>query len=260
MLLACDLDGSDAISLAVDIGTNTEVSLYEPGAGRRSAASCASGPAFEGAHIRDGMRAAAGAIEKVRFEGERVLFATVGEAAPVGICGSGILDAVAELYRHGDLNRWGRFQSPRTAAKQMELVPAAASGSGHAISLTQNDVQEILLAKGAIQAGLSILLDAHGLAAEAVEELVIAGAFGSYINVDNAFALGLFPGLPNARVRQVGNAAALGAKWLLISASARQRAAAIAATTQAHELTRAPDFSRRLALAMLFPSPDNPKL
>ncbi|MEJ2597955.1 MAG: ASKHA domain-containing protein [Anaerolineales bacterium] len=259
MVLASDLDQSDKVTLGLDIGTNTEISLRLPGVPHLTAVSCASGPAFEGAHIRDGMRAASGAIEKVRLNAHAVELTTIDEEPAVGLCGSGILDTIAELYRTGRLDRSGRFQRDRqdvrsgTQGPEFVLVPSQISGSGRDIVITQKDVNEIQLAKGAIQAGLNILLEATAIPAEAVQEVIVAGAFGSYLNIQNAINMGLFPHLPNAQYRQVGNAAALGAKWILISRLARRRARQIARQTRYLELTTYPRFSRQFALAMLFP-------
>jgi uncharacterized 2Fe-2S/4Fe-4S cluster protein (DUF4445 family) len=259
MALACDLDRSDKVTLGLDIGTNTEISLRLPGTPTLTAVSCASGPAFEGAHIRDGMRAASGAIEKVRIGDRGLELTTIDDQPAVGLCGSGILDMIAELYRTGYLDRNGRFNREREDIRsgdhgtEFVLVPASQSGSGRDIAITQKDVNEIMLAKGAIHAGLKILLESTGTPLEAVQEVVVAGAFGSFLNVQNALLMGLFPHLPNAQYRQVGNAAALGAKWILISRRARQRAREIARNTRYLELTTYPKFSRQFALAMLFP-------
>jgi uncharacterized 2Fe-2S/4Fe-4S cluster protein (DUF4445 family) len=133
------------------------------------------------------------------------------------------------------------------------LVPAEKSGTGSDIVISQNDINEIQLAKGAIQAGLNILLEITDTEPADVEEVIIAGAFGSYLNVRNAISMGLFPELPNACYRQVGNAAAIGAKWILISKTARLRAQQIARGVNYHELTIYPKFSRKFALGMLFP-------
>lgn len=259
MLLASDLDQSEKVTLGLDIGTNTEISLRRPGVDELVAVSCASGPAFEGAHIRDGMRAASGAIEKVRIEAAGVVLTTIDDAPAVGLCGSGILDTVAELYRAGLLDRKSRFarDHPRirlgSHGPEFLLVPASRSCSGRDIALTQKDVNEVVLAKGAIQAGLNILLEATRTPPAAVQEVIVAGAFGSYLNIHNAVAMGLFPQLPNAQYRQVGNAAALGAVWMLISQAARRRAGEIAQRTRYLELTTSPQFKRQFALAMMFP-------
>jgi len=259
MVLASDLDQSDLVSLGLDIGTNTEISLRLPGQPELTALSCASGPAFEGAHIQDGMRAASGAIEKVRQTSAGFEYTTIDDELAVGLCGSGILDALAELYRGDWLTQNGRLRREQPGVRvggnglEFLLAQAGRTGSGRDIVITQHDVNEIQLAKGAIQAGLNILLESASVSPERVQEVVVAGAFGSFLNIQSAIEIGLFPRLPNARYRQVGNAAALGAKWILISRSARARAIQIAADTRYLELTTYPRFNRQFALAMLFP-------
>ncbi len=261
MILACDLDQETKTSLGVDIGTNTEIAIRKPGMSFLTSASCASGPAFEGAHISDGMRAASGAIEKVRITESDVELTTIDDAPAVGLCGSGIVDVAAELYRSGLINNRGRFDKAHGRVgngrfgSEFCLVPAAQSGSNRDVLITQKDVNEIQLAKGAIHAGLQILLEATNTPASEVEEVVVAGAFGSFLNIKNAIAMGLFPELPNAQYRQVGNAAVIGAKWMLISREARSRAEKIAQNTTYNELTTYPKFGRKFALGMLFPEP-----
>ncbi len=262
-ILACDLDQHDQVALGVDIGTNTEIALRKPGMAFLTSASCASGPAFEGAHISDGMRAASGAIEKVRITASGVELTTIDDLPAVGLCGSGIVDVTAELVRSGLINKRGRFAQGNVRVgngrfgPEFCLVPAAKSGSGRDVVITQNDVNEIQLAKGAIHAGLQILLEATQTAPEEVAEVIIAGAFGSFLNVQNAIAMGLFPELPRAQYRQVGNAAVIGAKWMLSSRTARARAERIAQNTAYNELTTYPKFGRKFALGMLFPDSEN---
>ena len=259
MILASDMDRADKITLGIDIGTNTEIAIRKPGISFVTSASCASGPAFEGAHVHDGMRAATGAIEKVRITGNRVEVVTIDNAPAIGLCGSGIIDTVAELFRTGIIDKRGRIQRDQKSVRsgqagpEFVLVPAVKSGTGGDILINQNDINQIQLAKGAIQAGLNILLEVTGAHPAEVEEVIIAGAFGSFLNVRNAIAMGLFPELPNAHYRQIGNAAALGAKWILISKAARSRAQRIAAEAHYHELTTYSKFSRKFALGMLFP-------
>lgn len=259
MILASDMDQESKVILGIDIGTNTEIAIRKPGIPYITSVSCASGPAFEGAHVHDGMRAATGAIEKVRITGNRVEFVTIDNAPAIGLCGSGIIDTVAELYRTGMIDKRGRIQrdSGRVRSGQFGaefmLVPAEKSGTGGDIHINQNDINQIQLAKGAIQAGLNILLDVTGTYPGEVEEVIVAGAFGSFLNIRNAVAMGLFPELPNARYRQVGNAAAIGAKWILLSRAARLRAQQIAKEAQYHELTTYLKFNRKFAQGMLFP-------
>lgn len=260
MILACGLDRSDKVSLGVDIGTNTEIILRRPGMPFLASASCASGPAFEGAHIAEGMRAASGAIERVRLSPTRVDLSTIQGAPPVGLCGSGIVDAVGELHRLGLITRQGMLLVDGTPylrrgrnGSEFVLVPAARSGSGHDIVLDQKDINEVQLAKGAIHAGLMILMSETGTPPEMVEEVIVAGAFGAYLNIDHAVAIGLFPRLPNARFIQVGNAALAGARALLLSREARQRAEALRGAARYQELTNYPRFSRMFAQGMIFP-------
>lgn len=262
MVLGSELDNSELVTLGLDIGTNTEISLRLPGKSELVAVSCASGPAFEGAHIRDGMRAASGAIEKVRIANKGLELTTIDDQPAVGLCGSGILDAIAELFKNDYLNAQGRFDRGNQLLREGDhgweyvLVPAYKSGSGRDIAITQHDVNEIQLAKGAIQAGLNILLADSHTPPEAVQQVIVAGAFGSFLNIENAVEIGLFPRLPNAVYRQVGNAAAVGAHWMLVSRTARLRASEIARRTRYLELTTYPKFNRQFALAMQFPQKD----
>jgi uncharacterized 2Fe-2S/4Fe-4S cluster protein (DUF4445 family) len=259
MILAGGLDRPDRVALGIDIGTNTEIVLVKPGENILTAASCASGPAFEGAHISDGMRAASGAIEAVSLTEAGLSLKTVADAPAVGLCGSGIIDTVAELRRWGLLNARGRFDRNHSRVRQgrhgseFMLVPAEQSGSGRDVVITQKDINEIQLAKGAIRAGLEVLMEATHTSPEAVEEVIIAGAFGSFIKVQSALDMGLLPHLPRAHYRQVGNAAIVGARWALLSRQTRGRARDLANQTRYLELTTFPKFSRRFALGMLFP-------
>ena len=165
MILGSDLDRKPYVAIGVDIGTNTEIALLKPNEKTLTSASCASGPAFEGAHIRDGMRASTGAIEAVKITDAGVQIKTIGDAPPVGICGSGIVDAIAEMYRSGVINNRGRInrEAPGVCKNEQgyEFVLAAAeiSGTGRDIVITQSDVNEIQLAKGAICIGAG---NAHG--------------------------------------------------------------------------------------------------
>ncbi len=265
MILASRLDQTDQVALGIDIGTNTEIVLARPDEGFLTSVSCASGPAFEGAHISNGMRAAAGAIEAVELTETGLNLKTVENAPAIGLCGSGIIDGVAELRRWNLINERGRFDRHHHRVREGQhgaeflLAPAEQSGNQRDVLITQNDVNEIQLAKGAIRAGLEVLLDATNTAPEEVREVVIAGAFGSFLKMRSALDVGLLPRLPNARYRQVGNAAVVGARWALLSRQARKRSQQIASQTSYLELTTYPKFNRRFALGMLFPSVDGGK-
>lgn len=250
-LLAAGATGRGRTALALDIGTNTEISVAS--GGQLWACSCASGPAFEGAHIRDGMRAAAGAIERVRYSGGSFQVHTIGGGAPAGICGSGILDAVAAALAAGIVSDRGRLAREHPLVVRSAggpaclLVPAALTAHGRDILLTRADIGEIQLAKAAIRAGIELLLAAAGIAAEALEEIIVAGAFGTYLDVGSAIAIGMLPPLPSERFRQIGNAAGQGARQLLVSRQRRQLAAEVASRVRYVELTTHPRFADAFA-------------
>jgi uncharacterized 2Fe-2S/4Fe-4S cluster protein (DUF4445 family) len=209
------------------------------------------------------MRAADGAIEGIRLTPDGAELRVVGNTRPVGICGSGIVDAIAELRRTGRVNERGRLRADapgvrrgRQGRDRLEflLAPAADTGNGKDIVVTQGDIDEIQLAKGAIAAGVRVVLQATGTDPDSVEEVIVAGAFGTYLNLDSARDIGLLPRLPGARYRQVGNAAGAGAKATLLSVTERDRARRIAEHVNYVELTTFPGFQRQFARSMLFPN------
>ena len=241
----------------VDIGTNTEISLV---AGRQRVShqgdapvfscSCASGPAFEGAHIRDGMRAAPGAVERVRIRAGIPQVRTIGELPAVGICGSGILEVVAELTGAGVVDTRGVLRRGQPGVRlddnnraEFLLVPAANTGHGRDVVVTRKDIHEIQLAKGAIRAGIEILLGHAGITAAEVDDWIIAGAFGTYLDLDAAQRIGMFPRQPLERFHQVGNAAGVGAKQMLLSREARLLSGRIVDRVSYIELTVQPEFT-----------------
>ena len=253
MLLATKISPKKGVVLALDIGTNTEVCLSCDS--NMTSVSCASGPAFEGAHIKHGMRAADGAIEHMQIVGDRVNYQTIGGTPPVGICGSGIIDAMAELYLNRVLGDNGRMsanhQRVRTRQEQLEfvLVSEEENSGGFAITITQKDIRELQLAKGAIRTGIQVLLDANSISEEEIKEVIIAGAFGSYIDIASAVTIGMLPSLPLNRFKQVGNAAGTGAKMALISKDARGEAQDIADRVKYIELAATSQFALTFAQA-----------
>lgn len=259
VLLASAFGQDDRTRLAIDLGTNTEIALQARGRIRSCSTAC--GPAFEGAHIKFGMRAAPGAIERVKIDGKsgQVRIATIGGKPPVGICGSGILDAVAELLKAGWLNERGRLNAVAPAIRPgenglgREVVLAEGSpDGGREVVLTQHDLGEIQLAKGAIRAGINILMEEMNVRPQDIDEVIIAGAFGTYLDPFNAVRLGLFPPVPLSRFRQVGNAAGVGARQALVSRRARAQAAQLARQVDYLELTLHPHFAQRFAEGMHF--------
>jgi uncharacterized 2Fe-2S/4Fe-4S cluster protein (DUF4445 family) len=256
MLLAIGTDHEEKTVVALDIGTNTEMSLIHKG--RLLSISCPSGPALEGGHIRCGMRSAPGAIESVKISGDQISIRTIGNAPPVGICGSGVLDATAQLYLAGVVSPTGRMtkEHPRVRIHdgQPEFVLAdEREAQGTAIVFSQRDIRAVQLAKGAIQAGIQVLLEDAGLREEEIEQMIIAGAFGNYIDLASAVAIGMLPDLPLDRFAQVGNAAGIGAKLALVSYPHRATAQSIAASSHYFELAGSVRFNTAFMHAMGFP-------
>jgi uncharacterized 2Fe-2S/4Fe-4S cluster protein (DUF4445 family) len=239
MLLATEAWKSSGNVIALDIGTNTEISLVANG--KVTCCSCASGPAFEGAHIHEGMRAAPGAIERVRWSEGKILWQTIEDRPPVGICGSGILDVVAALLDAGLVKATGALKTG--SATGYELVQAAHTGLGRALTVTRKDINEIQLAKSAIRAAVEILLQEAGLNSSDLDTFIVAGAFGTYLDLRSAVRTGMFPGLPQGKFHQVGNAAGVGAKQMLISVDKRQEAELLASQIGYVELTTRPAFT-----------------
>ena len=258
MLLATATADLPGVTLSLDIGTNTEVTLNANG--QMWSCSTASGPAFEGAHIRDGMRAADGAIERVVWHEGDLKWLTINHEKPVGLCGSGILDAVYALRSADILTITGRMKNdhPNVHGEShniwYEIVAANETGHGREIAISRSDVNEIQLAKGAIRAGIKLLVEEAGLEEIDIDLVIVAGAFGNYIDLAGAVEIGMFPPLPLERFRQVGNAAGIGAKRLLINAAERSRAAEIVHHLQYVELTNHPAFKDRFSQAVMLTS------
>lgn len=241
--------------LAVDIGTNGEIVLALPG--KMLTCSTAAGPAFEGAQIKCGMRAQAGAIEKVKINDDGVAYEVIGDAPAKGICGSGLMDAVAEMVRVGILESNGRIVPPESAQHLSDALKSRIEGrgadarfvlatpeetGGEAVYLTQKDIREVQLAKGAIRAGIEVLLQHGGITCDQLDEILLAGAFGSYIDKQSALGIGLLPDVEPAKIRAVGNAAGAGAKLALLSRHVRQEAVKVAKASEHLELSATPEF------------------
>ena len=261
MIQATGIDKGKGIVLGIDIGTNTEIVLSVNGE-RISCCSCASGPAFEGAHISQGMRAVNGAISEVKLvhQGKEILWQTIGGQRPIGLCGSGIIDLIAELNKEGIISANGRLNPNNTRVRikpgktpEFIVVSIEDSGCGSDIVITQNDIGEIQLAKAAIASGISSLLNALNIRVEDVDRIVIAGAFGSFLRLESAITIGMLPDLPLERFEQVGNAAGAGACMSLVSSKERRRAEAMTASIEHLDLALQPNFKREFAKALKFP-------
>lgn len=259
MIMGADLDLPGPCRLGLDIGTNTEVVLTAPGSEHPLLiASAPSGPTFEGAHLSSGMRAMAGAVSRVQLDKGRLVWSTIDGGKPAGICGSGIIDAVAEMARGGIINAQGHLDQSLPQVKVDErsiryiLVPGEQSATGKDIVVTQADISQVQLAKGAINAAAFTLLHLAGLEPFDISEIVLAGSFGSNFDVENARSIGLIPDAPAAIYRQVGNAAGKGAQQMLNNQEARIRAEAIPSMARYLELASEPLFNKLFARSLAF--------
>ncbi|MHA1834414.1 MAG: ASKHA domain-containing protein, partial [Candidatus Baldrarchaeia archaeon] len=260
-ILATKIFEAEKICLTIDIGTNTEIVLGNKD--ELFTTSCASGPAFEGMHITHGMKAVEGAIEKVRIDPEtfEVHYETIGNTEPVGICGSAMVDIVAEMLKTGLIDRTGKFKVNKSAKRFQKvnneyvfvIAKPNETRSGTPIIVTQKDIREIQLAKAAIHTGCSILMRKRGVSTGLIDKIFVAGAFGNYLNIENSIIIGLLPDVPSSKVKFVGNAAGSGAIMSLISKKEREKAKEIAKRTKYIELAIDPSFHMELAASMYLP-------
>jgi len=265
----------EEMALIIDIGTNGELVLGNRH--RLLSCSCATGPAFEGAHLRFGMRAAPGAVERVRVRPDtfEVEYKVIGrekwnvqsrpeEIQARGICGSGIIEAVAEMFRAGVLEKNGRINGNlstprlRKVEKGYEFVLAWAreTATGQDITVSTSDVRAVQLAKGALYSGAKIMMKVLGV--DRLDTVILAGGFGSYVDPERAMIMGMFPDCDLKRVVSVGNAAGDGARIALLNRGKRMEADRIARGVEYIELTVYPEFTMEFAEAMLFPHMKDP--
>ena len=262
VILATDLDKSDELLLAVDLGTNGELVL-----GHKNevyACAAAAGPAFEGGRIRYGMRAVPGAIDDVRIQDD-VKYDVIGDAEPLGICGSGLLDAVAEMIRVGIIESSGGMVHAEDSAGLPPKLAARLTGDNagrlefsltgdgaRPVRITQRDVREFQLAKGAVRAGCELMIEAMGCNTESIDKVLISGAFGSNLRKESVQLTGLLPSFPLEKLRFIGNGAMQGARALLMSREARLRADRLKDEIHYLELSASPGFETRFAESMMF--------
>jgi len=263
-LLAAGVFKTDKVTLYIDIGTNGEMALGN--SEWLLSCACSAGPAFEGGSVRHGMRAVSGAIETVRINPDTFepMIVTIGQKRAKGICGSGLIDAVAELFLTGIINERGKFNlehgHPRLrlagGVAEYVLVWAAESGTGEDIALTEPDLDNLIRTKGAIYAGIATLLEQMQLPVEAIEQVYIAGGFGRYLELDQAITIGLLPEFPEEKVKYVGNGSLLGAHLVLLSQAARETAGEIARNMTYLELSTHAGFMDNYVSALFLPHTD----
>lgn len=267
VLLVSELTSCKNPTLAIDIGTNGEVMLWAND--RLLVTSCAAGPAFEGGEISHGVRAASGAIEHVTLVDDDLQMATINDDAPNGICGSGIFDVVAAMLASGAVEVMGRLAdaddaeglAPGIAARlrgeksqrEFVLVPSDHAADDRDIVFTQKDLREVQLAKGAIRAAVELLCIEAGIGSEELDEVLLAGAFGNYIDPNSALRIGLLPPIERERITGIGNAAGAGALTALLSTEKRAEAEALAEQAEHIELMARTEFQMVYADSMIFP-------
>ncbi len=257
--LAVDINSAQDLTLVVDIGTNGELVL---GTGDKLyAASCAAGPAFEGARISCGSRATEGAIEAVVVNEDDIDLDVIGNCPPHSICGSGLIDALAVLLDLGIIDKTGRFTKPEKLSTN--LPPAILSRIiqqngqpafrlADEVILTQQDIREVQLAKAAIRAGIKLLQKKINLEDDDIKRILLAGAFGNYIRRESALRIGLLPTVPVERIHFIGNAACSGAQTILLSQHYRDKAKELARKIEYIEIAHQADFQTLFADSMLF--------
>lgn len=261
VLISSDIHDSEKNILAIDIGTNGEIMLGNKD--RILTCSTAAGPAFEGAHISFGMRASAGAISHIRADGEEIHLEVIGNKKPIGICGSGLIDAVAIMLNLGIIDYTGRIPDREEFLNEhpgrtgiAEKIIALENQNGflltEGIYVSQRDVREIQLAKGAIFAGIKILQKISGITDEDVSCIYLAGAFGNFIDPKNSRDIGLVSNLSLEKIVSIGNAALAGAKLCLLSEEYKKKAESVAGASEYIELSNEMEFQMIFADAMIF--------
>ncbi|MHC5061104.1 MAG: ASKHA domain-containing protein [Planctomycetota bacterium] len=264
--LALGMDTVEKMTLVVDIGTNGEIILGTKD--KMYAASCAAGPAFEGARISCGSRAEQGAIEGVIVADDDIELVVIGNCEPKSICGSGLVDIVAILLNLGLVDRSGAFVDPAKIKSSLSTKVMARlikhkeqrafvladnkDNDNDPVILTQQDVRETQLAKGAVRAGLQSLQQKVGIRDKDIEQVLLAGAFGNYIRRESALRIGLLPAVPEEKIHFVGNAAVVGAQMVLVSTRCRKLCGKLAAKIEYVETANDPDFQNLFAEAIPF--------
>ena len=261
-VLASGISNSPKISALIDIGTNGEIVI-----GNNEWLVCCSasaGPAFEGSGTKCGMRATRGAIQKVKIEREKVAYETIGEAKVRGICGSGLIDSIAELYRNRIIDPNGKFPTDSSSSRvrendgDMEFVLATGeeTETGKDVVISEDDISNLIKSKGAILAAIRVLLNSVGMSFGDLERIFVAGGFGNYLDVEKAIFIGLLPDLPPERVQFIGNSSLTGARMALLSRHAFARADTLARQMTYFELSVDPKFYDEFVAALFLPHTD----
>jgi uncharacterized 2Fe-2S/4Fe-4S cluster protein (DUF4445 family) len=257
-IIASKIVDSATISLMVDLGTNGEIVLGSEG--WAISTSVASGPAFEGYEIKHGSRAVEGAIDHVEIPSPDAepKYTVIGNVKPRSICGSGLIDLLSELFKNGIVDFQGNLDAANPRVKKGDeleyiVVGAENSATGKDITITQTDIDTLVKSKAAVCAGISVLLKKAAITINDIDDFYIAGAFGYYINMNNAVTIGLFPEMPKARVHQIGNGSLAGAYMVLTSMRKRKLAETMAKIMTYFDLSTDPDFMEEYNAALSLP-------
>jgi uncharacterized 2Fe-2S/4Fe-4S cluster protein (DUF4445 family) len=262
-ILASELDRTKKTALFIDIGTNGEIVLSK--GGQLFSCSCAAGPALEGMNISSGMRAAKGAIEGIEIRGNEISLRIIDDVSPVGICGSGILDAVSELLRVKLIGKTGRLKKKAELEKEKAtegLTKYLSEENGkrkiylgsnsELISITQDDIRQVQLAKGAISSGFYALLELAELEMQDLDEVIIAGQFGKHLKVDSLVGAGIIPANLKEKIRYIGNSSKAGALMCLLSQEARKKTEEVPKRIHHFELSTKPGYEKLFTRCLSF--------
>jgi len=261
-ILATGLYQADELTMLIDIGTNGEIVIGDKN--WMVCCSASAGPAFEGSGVRSGMRAAEGAIERVKISEEgKIRYTTIGGGKPRGICGSGLIDIMAELFRAGFVDRSGRLSPDaddkvRNVNGELEflLVPSSRTATKRDIVITQADIENLLRAKAAIFAGINVLTKMLNIEFSDIKKIYLAGGFGNYLDKENTITLGLIPDVQRNIVQFVGNTSILGAKMALLSKDALNTAYRISKNITYYDLITYPNYMDEFMAAKFLPHTD----
>jgi uncharacterized 2Fe-2S/4Fe-4S cluster protein (DUF4445 family) len=259
-VLASNMHKQSGITLFMDIGTNGEIVI-----GNNEwlvTAACSAGPCFEGSGIRHGMRATEGAVESITINPQTFTpsLSVIGNSTPIGICGSGMIDAITEMFLTGVIDQKGKFIRGLTTKRIRDGFEGpeflVSSNEGKDIVLTEVDIENILRAKAAMYAGVSLLVKKVGLTLNDIEQILIAGGFGNYLNIEKAIIIGMLPDVPREKFRFLGNTAIAGAYFCLLSEKMREEAEEVAGKMTNVELSVSRRFMDEYMSALFLPHTD----
>jgi len=262
-IAACGIADHPKVQGLIDIGTNGEIAI-----GNNEWLVCCSasaGPAFEGGGTRCGMRATRGAIEKVQVKNGKVVYSTIGNAAPRGICGSGLIDCIYELVKNKIIASDGKFNRDRKDSRlrvqdeipEYVIAPAEETETGQPIVITESDIDNLIKSKGAVFAAIKSLVEYIGLTFDQLDTFYVAGGFGNYLNIPKAIGIGLLPDIPHEKIKFIGNSSLTGARMALSSEAAFEKCLAVAKSTTNVELSNYQPFMDEFVAALFLPHTDH---